>query len=132
VNKITALYRYSVIRWFVVGCTTFVIDITLFVGLYYTTHLSIWSNVLSGLCATLFNYSAHYRWSFESNQKHFKSSLYYLITFFTFLALTTYSIKILISLDIHPSVAKICTALLAAPFSFAIMKFVTFRRNSFA
>lgn len=120
----------SSIRWFLVGSCTFLIDTSLFLSLFYLTNLSILANVISGVVATSFNYLSHYHWSFSTNQKHIKTTSLYLFFFFLFLFINTFLINFLINQDVIPLLAKVGTAAFLAPFSFLIMKFVTFRKVS--
>lgn len=124
------LLQKSHVRWFIVGCSTAVIDTTLFLVTFHFTDKAVVSNLLSGTIATCFNYVAHYRWSFTSNREHVQSTFFYLTFLFFFLFLNTTLIKYLLSQSVPPFFAKTGTAAATAPMSFLIMKFLTFRRNN--
>ena len=96
------------------------------------TDIVIASNLFSGAIATLFNYLSHYHWSFASDRKHKQSTLIYLAFFFMFLLLGTTLVSTFVNSGLEPAFAKVGSALITAPISFFIMKFITFRRSSHA
>ena len=117
-------------RWFIVGSATFLIDTALFLLAFSLTDIVIASNLFSGAIATLFNYLSHYHWSFASDREHKQSTVIYLVFFFIFTFLGTSLVVTLVNSGLEPAFAKVGTALIIAPISFFIMKFVTFRRRS--
>lgn len=117
-------------RWFLVGSATFLIDTSIFVTVYNLTNFGIFSNILSGIVATTFNYFSHYHWSFATDRNHRQSTILYLTFFFLFLFLGTSLLNFLLNQGIPPFFAKVGTAGLIAPISFFIMKFITFRKTS--
>jgi putative flippase GtrA len=127
---IKRLLNKSGARWFIVGSATFLIDTTLFLLAFSLTDIVIASNLFSGAIATLFNYLSHYHWSFASDREHKQSTLIYLVFFFIFAFLGTSLVVNLVNSGLEPAFAKVGTALIIAPISFFIMKFVTFRRRS--
>ena len=127
---IKRLLNKSGARWFIVGSATFLIDTALFLLAFSLTDIVIASNLFSGAIATLFNYLSHYHWSFASDREHKQSTLIYLTFFFIFLFLGTTLVTTLVNSGLEPAFAKVGSALITAPISFVIMKFVTFRRRS--
>ena len=127
---IKRLLSKSGTRWFIVGSSTFLIDTGLFLFVLSLTDIVIASNLFSGSIATLFNYLSHYHWSFASDREHKQSTLIYLVFFFIFAFLGTSLVVNLVNSGLEPAFAKVGTALIIAPISFFIMKFVTFRRRS--
>ena len=127
---IKSLLSKSATRWFIVGSATFLIDTGLFLFVLSLTDIVIASNLFSGAIATLFNYLSHYHWSFASDREHKQSTLIYLVFFFIFAFLGTSLVVNLVNSGLEPAFAKVGTALIIAPISFFIMKFVTFRRRS--
>ena len=127
---IRRLLSKSSARWFIVGSATFLIDTALFLLAFSLTDIVIASNLFSGAIATLFNYLSHYHWSFASDRQHKQSTLIYLVFFFIFAFLGTSLVVNLVNSGLEPAFAKVGTALIIAPISFFIMKFVTFRRRS--
>ena len=127
---IKRLLSKSGTRWFIVGSATFLIDTALFLLAFSLTDIVIASNLFSGAIATLFNYLSHYHWSFASNREHKQSTVIYLTFFFIFLFLGTTLVTTLVNSGLEPAFAKVGSALITAPISFFIMKFVTFRRSS--
>jgi len=119
---IRKLLSKSSVRWFLVGSATFLIDTGLFLLALYLTNIVILSNLLSGSVATAFNYFSHYHWSFASDRQHRQSTLIYL-TFGTTLVTT------LVNAGVEPALAKVGSAVITAPISFFIMKFITFKRS---
>ena len=128
--QITKLLSRSPVRWFIVGCLTFIIDTSLFLTIFHFTNWAVISNLISGSVATAFNYFSHYHWSFTSDRKHRQSTILYLIFFFIFLVFGTSLIRFLINTGISPFFAKVSTAGCIAPISFFLMKFVTFKRST--
>ena len=120
----------SYTRWFLVGSATFVIDTSIFIIAFHFTNLGVFSNLLSGTIATIFNYFSHYHWSFASDRDHRQSTVLYLIFFFFFLFSGTWILNQLLNNGIPALFAKVGTAAVIAPISFFIMRFVTFRRNN--
>jgi len=127
---IKRLLSKSGTRWFIVGSVTFLIDTSLFLLAFSLTDIVIASNLFSGAIATLFNYLSHYHWSFASDREHKQSTLIYLAFFFMFLLLGTTLVSTFVNAGLEPAFAKVGSALITAPISFFIMKFVTFRRSS--
>ena len=126
---IKKLLSKSSVRWFLVGSATFVIDTGLFLLALYLTNIVILSNLLSGSVATAFNYFSHYHWSFASDRKHKQSTLIYLTFFFIFLTFGTTLVTTLVNAGVEPALAKMGSAVITAPISFFIMKFITFKRS---
>ena len=126
---IKRILNMSAVRWFIVGSATFLIDTGLFLTAFQITGIAVVSNLFSGTIATSFNYFSHYRWSFVSDRSHVQSTTFYLFFFFTFLFLGTTLVSFLIHSGVDPLPAKVGIAAITAPFSFLIMKFVTFRRT---
>ena len=126
---IKKLLSKSSVRWFLVGSATFVIDTGLFLLAFYLTNIVILSNLLSGSVATAFNYFSHYHWSFASDRQHKQSTLIYLTFFFIFLTFGTTLVTALVNSGVEPALAKVGSALITAPISFFIMKFITFKRS---
>jgi putative flippase GtrA len=114
----------------IVGSATFLIDTGLFLFVLSLTNIVIASNLFSGAIATLFNYLSHYHWSFASDREHKQSTVIYLVFFFIFAFLGTSLVVTLVNSGLEPAFAKVGTALIIAPISFFIMKFITFRRRS--
>ena len=127
---INRLLSKSATRWFIVGSATFLIDTGLFLFVLSLTNIVIASNLFSGAIATLFNYLSHYHWSFASDREHKQSTVIYLVFFFIFTFLGTSIVVTLVNSGLEPAFAKVGTALIIAPISFFIMKFITFRRRS--
>jgi len=127
---IKRLLSKSSARWFIVGSATFLIDTALFLLAFSLTDIVIASNLFSGAIATLFNYLSHYHWSFASDREHKQSTVIYLAFFFIFLFLGTTLVSTFVNSGLEPAFAKVGSALITAPISFFIMKFVTFRRSS--
>ena len=109
------------------GSVTFLIDTGLFLLAFSLTNIVIASNLFSGVIATLFNYLSHYHWSFASDREHKQSTLIYLAFFFIFLFLGTTLVATFVNSGFEPAFAKVGSALITAPMSFFIMKFITFK-----
>jgi putative flippase GtrA len=125
---IRVLLSKSSVRWFLVGSATFLIDTGLFLLAFYLTNIVILSNLLSGSVATAFNCFSHYHWSFASDREHRQSTLIYTF-FFIFLTFGTTLVNTLVNAGVEPALAKVGSAVITAPISFFIMKFITFKRS---
>jgi len=119
----------SYTRWFLVGSATFVIDTSIFMLAFHLTNFGVFSNLLSGTIATIFNYFSHYHWSFTSDRGHRQSTVLYLIFFFFFLFSGTWVLSALIDAGTPPLFAKVGTAAVIAPLDFFTMRFVIFRKD---
>ena len=67
-------------RWAIVGIITFVIDYLIFIGMYSVITSVFVANFAAGLFSIIFNYTAHYFWSFKSQADHGKSGSIYFKT----------------------------------------------------
>jgi len=119
----------SYTRWFLVGSATLAIDTSIFMIAFHFSNFGVFSNLLSGTIATIFNYFSHYHWSFASDRDHRQSTVLYLIFFFFFLFSGTWVLNQLLNNGIPALFAKVGTAAVIAPISFFIMRFVTFRKT---
>ena len=129
-NLISLVGRYrSMWRWAIVGIITFVIDYLIFIGMYSVITSVLVANFLAGLFSIIFNYLAHYFWSFKSEADHGKSGSKYLINLIIFWSLGTLLLKGLITAGIDPKIAKLIPIPFIAPLSFLSLKFFVFKRK---
>ena len=119
----------SMIRWAVIGVTTFTIDYLLFLILFDFNKSVYLSNLISVTIATSFNYYMHHKWTFKSNQHHAKSGVKYLLnlTFWWFTSTTI--IKTLVELGVDPRFAKIAPIVFIVPINFFVLNKIVFRRK---
>ena len=127
---IKRILNVSAARWFIVGSATFLIDTGLFLTAFHFTEIAVVSNLFSGTIATTFNYFSHYHWSFSSDRSHKQSTAIYLTVFFSFMFIGTTALSLLIHNGVEPLYAKVGLAMLTAPLTFLISKYVTFRKSS--
>jgi putative flippase GtrA len=127
---IKRILNVSAARWFIVGSATFLIDTALFLTAFHFTEIAVVSNLFSGTIATTFNYFSHYHWSFSSDRSHKQSTTIYLTVFFSFMFIGTTALSLLIHNGVEPLYAKVGLAMLTAPLTFLISKYVTFRKSS--
>ena len=114
------------IRWALVGVTTFIIDYIIFLPLYAITSSVLIANFTSGVFSISFNYLAHYSFSFKSDATHSKSGIKYLINLIIFWVVSTILLNILISSGIAAQYAKLLPVPIIAPLSFLSLKFLVF------
>ena len=124
----TLVRHPSIVRWTLVGVSTFLIDFIIFLKLYSTTSSVLFSNFVSGIFSVIFNYLSNYFWSFNSKSDHSKSGLKYLVNLIIIWGVNTFLIKFLILAGIQENYAKLIPALIIAPFSFYSLRFVVFRK----
>jgi putative flippase GtrA len=120
----------QIFRWALVGTTTFLIDYIFFISLYLLTSSVLFANFISAIFAIIFNYLAHYQWSFRSQLSHSESSLKYFISLSFFWVVNTTLLKILITAGLEARYAKLIPVLIISPFSFVILNFLVFRKRS--
>ena len=126
---ITLFKKYgSLWRWALVGVTTTVIDYVIFISIYSKITSVLVANFFAGLISIGFNYSAHYFWSFKSQTDHTKAGLKYLINLITFWSISTLLLKILITFELDPKIAKLMPIPIIAPLSFISLKFFVFKK----
>jgi putative flippase GtrA len=129
-NILYFLLRFGYIyRWAFVGTTTFLIDYLLFLSIFSLYNLVYVANFFSGLVSIIFNYFAHYFWSFKSDSNHSKSGIKYLFNLILFWGLGTLLLKTLISYGIEAKYAKLMPVLVIAPLSFISLRFFVFKNQ---
>ncbi len=117
------------LRWFVVGCLTVAIDWAIFVNLYPRIGSVALTNLISASLSTAFNYLAHHRWTFKSEQRHVTSGTRYGIALFGMYVLNTFLVKGFILVGTAAGVAKLLAAVVQAPVSYSVLNFLVFRRE---
>ena len=85
------------------------------------------ANLISGFISTAFNYFAHHRWTFKSDQRHMDSGARYLIGLLFGYALNTTLLKIFIVAGLFAGVAKLMASAIQAPVSYIILNFFVFK-----
>jgi putative flippase GtrA len=129
-NIISLIKRYGpMLRWALVGTATVVIDYLIFIGMYSMITSVLVANFLAGLISIIFNYIAHYSWSFKSENDHGKSGIKFLINLLIFWSLGTLLLKGLITSGIDPKIAKLIPIPFIAPLSFLSLKFFVFKKK---
>ena len=120
----------SILRWASVGIITAVIDYIIFVTMYSVVTSVLIANFCSGLVSIIFNYLAHYFWSFRSEVNHLKSGAKFFINLIVIWSLSTLLLNILITEGIEPKFAKLIPMLFVAPLSFISMRFFVYKKKS--
>ncbi len=129
-NVISLIKSYgSMWRWAIVGTSTVVIDYLIFIGMYSVVASVLVANSLAGLLSIIFNYIAHYSWSFKSENDHGKSGIKFLINLLVFWGLGTLLLKGLITAGVDPKIAKLIPIPFVAPLSFLSLKFFVFKKK---
>ena len=129
-NPIATLKKqldWSMLRWFLVGTTTFLIDYFLFLLFFGPIKSVLLANLISGIFSTSFNYFAHHSWTFKTDMERKKTSLRYIFNLVFFWALSTVILKALIVLDVSPRIAKLIPVLVVTPFSYFILNHLVFK-----
>ena len=106
------------------------IDWFIFVNLYSRIGSVVITNFVSGSFATAFNYFAHHRWTFKSDQHHMQSGVRYGGMLIGGYLLNTILVKIFIVVGTHPGVAKLLAAAIQAPVSFWVLRIFVFRSKN--
>ena len=119
----------SILRWASVGIITALIDYIIFVTMYSVVTSVLIANFCSGLLSIIFNYLAHYFWSFRSEVNHLKSGAKFFINLIVIWSLSTLLLNFLINEGIEPKFAKLIPMLLVAPLSFISMRFFVYKKK---
>jgi putative flippase GtrA len=125
-------FDWSMLRWFLVGCITFLLDYGIFISLYGKTgpiKSVVFANFCSGIVSTTFNYIVHYRWTFKSGTKHTQSGIRYLINLVVFWIIGTLALKGIISLGVTPKLAKLIPVVIVTPFSYFVLNYIVFKKE---
>jgi putative flippase GtrA len=120
----------SIRRWATVGITTALVDYFLFLSFYSITSSVLVANLISGMVAISFNYTAHYTWSFQSNSEHTRSGTRYFLNLVGVWTVSTTILKILITTGVDPKIAKVIPILITAPASYLSMNYFVFKKNN--
>ena len=118
------------IKWFTVGISSFMIDVVLFSLAYHRTEQVLLSNFLSALCSTVFNYLAHYFWTFNSVTDHRKTLTRYGLNVIFLWITSSLLIKVFLILGITGVNSKILAMCLVLPFNFFILRKYVYSRAS--
>lgn len=121
---------WSMLRWAIVGTTTFVIDYTLFIFLYGPINSVFAANFIAAGIATTLNYLSHHRWTFKSDENHSRSSLKYIATLVFWWFIGTSILKVLIVTGIDPRLAKVVPVLVVTPFNYFVLNHLVFKKKS--
>lgn len=112
-----------------VGCVTVGIDWIIFVNLYPRIGSVALTNLISGSFSTAFNYFAHHRWTFKSDQRHVQSGVRYGVALFGMYVLNTILVKVFIVVGIAAGVAKLLAAIIQAPMNYFVLNLLVFKRE---
>lgn len=121
---------WSMLRWAIVGVTTFIIDYSIFVFLYGRIDSVFLSNFLAGVLATSFNYLMHHRWTFKSQENHSRSTIKYLLTLLFWWVVGTSILKVLIVSGLDPRLAKFIPVFIVTPFNYFVLNYLVFKRKT--
>jgi len=119
----------SMIRWGVIGVTTFTIDYLLFLILFDINKSVFISNLISVTIATFFNYYMHHKWTFKTNQHHANSGVKYLLNLTFWWLISTTIIETLVVLGVDPKFAKLAPLLFIVPINYFVLNKIVFRRK---
>jgi putative flippase GtrA len=125
---------WSMLRWAIVGVTTFIIDYSIFITLYGADEGLIRSvfiaNFIAAIFATSFNYLMHHRWTFRSEEQHARSTIKYLLTLLFWWLVGTSILKVVIVAGLDPRLAKFVPVVVVTPFNYFVLNYLVFKRRS--
>lgn len=121
--------NWKVVRWFLVGCVTFLIDYAIFLSLYPHIGSVAVTNFISGGVSTSFNYLAHHRWTFKSDAEHKSSTPKYVGAMLFAYVLNTVLTKIFLVLGTSAALAKFLAAAIQAPATYYVLNFLVFKKS---
>ena len=110
------------LKWLAVGFISLFIDTLTFTIFFQTVGQVFISNLISATFSTSFNYAAHYFWTFNSNSKHIKTLIKYIINITLIWLISSLLIKILIEINFIPIYAKLLSLIIILPINFLILK----------
>jgi putative flippase GtrA len=119
---------WSMLRWAIVGVTTFIIDYSLFITLYGPIESVFLANFIAALFATSFNYLLHHSWTFKSEQNHSRSTAKYLLTLLFWWLVGTSILKVLIVSGLDPRLAKFIPVVIVTPFNYFVLNYLVFKK----
>ena len=119
----------AMLRWAVVGITTTAIDYTIFIMLYEASNSVFGSNLVAAAAATTFNYLAHHRWTFKSNQQHAISGVKYLLNLIFWWIVSSSIIKMLVDLGVDVKIAKLGPLVFIVPVNYFVLNRVVFKKK---
>lgn len=128
-EQITKYLNWSMARWFMVGCATFLIDYVIFLSLYPHIDSVAITNLISGGISTLFNYLTHHRWTFKSDAGHKSSTPRYAGAMIFSYLLNTTATKTLLIFGVHVELAKFLAAAIQAPTAYYILNILVFTKT---
>jgi len=133
-SKLKALkdkyFDYSMLRWGTVGLFTTAVDYLIFINLYGPINSVFLANLISSSTATSINYYSHHRWTFKSNQNHYKSGVKYLLNLAFWWFVSTSIIKALVVLNIDPKIAKLVPLVVIVPVNYFVLNYLVFKKKN--
>ena len=121
---------WSMLRWAIVGVTTFIIDYSLFLLLYGPIESVFIANFFAASVATSFNYLMHHRWTFKSEEDHSRSTFKYLLTLIFWWLVGTSILKGLIVSGLDPRLAKFVPVIIVTPFNYFVLNYLVFKKKA--
>jgi putative flippase GtrA len=121
-------FDWSMLRWALVGVSTFIIDYSIFITLYGPIESVFIANFVAAVFATSFNYFMHHKWTFKSEQDHKHSTVKYLLTLIFWWFVGTSLLKLLIVSGLDPRLAKFIPVLVVTPFNYFVLNYLVFRK----
>lgn len=113
-------------KWIIVAGLTSIIDILVFYFLIHNNLSLVFSNLISFLISTQFNFLAHYFWTFKNRSKSNKTLFVYFFSLSISWALNTFLLFLISKIFILP-IAKIIANLVMVPVNFLLMSKFTFK-----
>lgn len=117
------------LRWAVVGITTTAIDYMIFIMLYGASDSVFGSNLVAAGTATAFNYLAHHRWTFKSDQQHASSGVKYLLNLVFWWIVSSSIIKMLVDFRVDVKIAKLAPLVFIVPVNYFVLNKIVFKKK---
>ena len=121
---------WSMLRWAIVGVTTFIIDYSLFLLLYGPIESVFIANFFAASVATSLNYVMHHRWTFKSEEDHSRSTFKCLLTLIFWWFVGTSILKGLIVSGLDPRLAKFLPVIIVIPFNYFVLNYLVFKKRA--
>ena len=121
------LLKLQVSRWLVVGGATVLIDTVIFTLVFNQINQVLLSNLISGICSTIFNYLMHHKVTFRSEKSHQNSGFRYVVTLIFFWCFNTFTVKIAIMFLSDPALSKLLIAIFQAPLTYLVLNRKVFK-----
>jgi putative flippase GtrA len=125
-QKIMDHLEWSMLRWALVGFSTFLIDYVIFINLYQKLPLLV-ANFISITIAVCYNFYLHKVWTFDHSMENLSSIVRYTTALFFNYVINTSVVKLAFILGVPPFFGKFLAAAISAPVNYFVLRLFVFK-----